>query len=169
MQTLTLPAPLWRRLAAAVYDGLLVLAICMVVLALTVIIFSYAPVPQVERVQKLLMGLGVWYYFVHSWSRGGQTLGMRAWRLRLRGGDGQTIGLLAASIRFVLMAVLCLLPVIIGGGAAWLHGWRTDPWALLLALPVLSMGWALLPGRRALHDRLSRSEVVSVPAPPRRG
>lgn len=167
MNLLTLPAPLWRRLAAAVYDGLLVIAICMAVLALTVIIFGYAPIAHAERVQKALMALAVWYYFARSWTRGGQTLGMRAWRLRLRGADGGDLRPLPASLHFLLMALLCLLPVVVGGGAAWLHGWREDPWVLLLALPLLSMGWTLLPGRRSLHDRLSHCEMVTVQPPPR--
>ena len=44
-------------------------------------------------------------YFVISWTRGGQTIGMRAWRLRVVGADGLPVAWPRALLRFVIAAV----------------------------------------------------------------
>jgi uncharacterized RDD family membrane protein YckC len=166
MNSNLLPAPFWRRLAAATYDGMLVLAIWMVIVALTVIIFSYAPLPRADRIQQAAMVLGTWFYFARSWTRGGQTLGMRAWRLGVRQVDGEGLTLTTATRRFMLMFVLCVLPLIIGGIAGYRYGWTSGPLPALILLPLFTMGALLIPGRRAVHDWLSRTEILLLPAVP---
>ncbi|MGB0514221.1 MAG: RDD family protein, partial [Wenzhouxiangellaceae bacterium] len=71
-----------RRLAAALYDGLLILALWMMG-TLPLVIVSGADVPSgnwLFRAYLLALALG---YLHLSWSRSGQTLGMRAWRIHV--------------------------------------------------------------------------------------
>ena len=55
-------------------------------------------------------------YFVISWTRGGQTIGMRAWRLRVINADGSRVGWPRALLRFVLASLSLGL---LGAGFWW--------------------------------------------------
>ena len=110
------PASLWLRLLAAVYDllPLLALAFLATVLALALTGGTLDVSRPVHRglVQALVLAL-VAAYFVLSWVRGGQTLGMRPWRLRLVRADGGTVSARQALLRFGV-ALLSLAPAGLG-------------------------------------------------------
>ena len=88
-------APLWRRLAALGYDSLLLGAVMFVSVGLLVWLYQFTGLPMVElngvakppawfaewviRGVLLLLIVGFYGYF---WRHGGQSLGMRAWRIR---------------------------------------------------------------------------------------
>ena len=75
-------------------------------------------------------------YFVISWTRIGQTIGMRAWKFKLLRDDGGKVGMLRAVARFYLAL-------------------------LSLALAGLGFWWALFdPQKRTLHDRLCGTVMV---------
>ena len=77
-------AALPRRLAAMLYDGLAVIALMFAAGAVAI---SLNRGEAVEGLAANLLGLAllvIWLgYLALSWRRGGQTLGMRAWRLHL--------------------------------------------------------------------------------------
>lgn len=130
------PAALWRRLAAAAYDLLLVLALLMVATALLIIARAGAAIDPGSLWYQLLLVSSWWLYFGWCWTHGGQTIGMRAWRLVLIDTQsGRSIGWPQAGLRF-LAAALSALPA--GLGFAWSLG---DP------------------EHRTWHDRLSRSAL----------
>ncbi|MFP5506653.1 MAG: RDD family protein [Gammaproteobacteria bacterium] len=131
-------APLWRRLAAMLYDGLLVLALLMLAIAAAFLIKGGA-IDAHHLLFRLYLLMVIALFFCGFWVAGGQTLGMRSWRLRVQREDGRLIGWWQALGRF-LLAIPALL---LGGIGLW---------------------WMLLDSeRRALHDRLSRTRVVVVP------
>lgn len=106
-------------------------------------------------------------YFVGCWVRGGQTLPMKAWRLRVVAADGRPLRTSAAALRFALALVL-LGPAAVGLGLAWRQG---DPLlvAFALAPAVVNLAWSLIDRDRGfLHDRLSRTRVVTLDPLPRR-
>lgn len=85
-------AGFWRRFFALVYDALLVMAILFLASALATatvaVVFpgfqQQHPGELAHHPLYLLYLLACWYgYYAYSWRRGGQTLGMRAWRLKL--------------------------------------------------------------------------------------
>ncbi len=130
-------APVWRRIAAGIYDFLIVLALWFATgaaaLALT---HGHLDATHVAfRLALLAITLG---YFALSWQRGGQTIGARAWKLRIEDGCGRTLRPRQAWLRAL---VLCLgaLPLGLGTAAAWFD-----------------------PARRALQDRAAGSRVVTV-------
>lgn len=162
LPSLAHPATLWRRLAAAIYDGLLVLAICMSITVLAAPALAFVGGSHDRAVLQALMVLGNWFYFTRSWTRGGQTLGMRAWHLRLRRADSDvTPSLTLASARFFLMLLLCILPLVVGGLAAMQDRVNTAAWLLLWLLPAFSMALAGIGSRRALHDLASATEMIA--------
>jgi uncharacterized RDD family membrane protein YckC len=134
-----------RRFAALVYDSFLLFALLMiytaVVLAFTrqaVLAETYGAWVYAYRA-GLIAVIGA--YYVLNWMRSGQTLGMRAWRLRAVSAAGRPLRLGAALLRFAC------------GFLAW-------PPA---ALGVL---WLYLdPEHLAVHDRLSGTRVVRLLAP----
>jgi len=125
----------WRRVVSMLYDLLLVIALLMV---LTGLVFGArrgnAFDPQ-SLWFRLLLVTGWWAYFAWCWTHGGQTVGMRAWRLVLTHRDGTAVGLAAASLRFLCAGFSALA---VGLGFAWILFDRD---------------------RLAWHDRLSRTEL----------
>ena len=119
------PAGLGRRLGAMLYDGLLVLAIWIVItaghVAVTRLVLGLPPeqvglgAAQVLSL-RLLMALSAYAFFAYFWTRGGMTLGMQAWRLRVQTTDGRPITLLQSLQRF-LVGALAFLPL--GLGPLW--------------------------------------------------
>ena len=78
------PAGLFRRLGAAVYDSLLVLATLFAATAVVLPLTGGEAVPAGTIWYPAYL-IGVSYvYFAGFWIYGGQTLGMRAWKLRRR-------------------------------------------------------------------------------------
>ena len=82
-----LPAPLRYRFAAMLYDALVVLAIWITTIVALVTLVGDAVVGA--WVQSLLF-VELYAFFAFFWCRRGQTLGMLAWRLRLRSAKGFT-------------------------------------------------------------------------------
>jgi len=93
-----------RRMIAAVYDWLLVIALMMIVSTPVIAILGDAisPANHVYQAAMLLVAVA---FFAGFWSHGGQTLGMKAWRLRLRRRDGSPVSLGRAGLRFVFATV----------------------------------------------------------------
>ena len=157
---LPLPAPLWRRLVSLGYDGLLYVALLMagLVLALPFVAFFVAddartPLHNYAVLQGygFLIGLA---YFGRSWTRGGQTLGMRVWRLQVRRLDGAPLRWPVATVRFAA----ALLPVVAG---LWLgqHFGAGAYGAMLLGyVPCLISSRG-----QALCDLVAGTEVMLLP------
>ncbi len=107
-----------RRLGALFYDSLIIIAIEMMAAGIVIAIlhallamgvFSVAPYADVSDlltnhpiwspIYTLYLAL-VWvYFFVFFWTRAGQTLGMRAWKIQIRNADGSPISTTQALIR----------------------------------------------------------------------
>ena len=138
------PAGLLRRLGAMVYDGLLVLALLMVVTALLLPLTggeAIAPerVPVLRHAYRLVLLAVVVGFNGLFWTRSGQTLGMVSWRLRVEREDGRRLG--------------------------WSDVLRRLAWAAVSLLPLgLGYLWVLFDAQsRTWHDRLSRTRVVVLP------
>ncbi|MBS0570575.1 MAG: RDD family protein [Proteobacteria bacterium] len=133
------PAPLRLRLAAAAYDLLPLIGLWFVaaVLALAVTggkLDTHTPAGKL-LVRGFVLALSA-AYFVVSWSRGGQTLGMRAWRLRLVDTDGQRVRGSRSGLRFIV----ALVSLAAFGAGFW---------------------WALVDAQgRTWHDLAARTRVL---------
>jgi len=153
-------APAWKRLAAIIYDALLVVAIVMVVGMVAQFATGGRLVDAHGQVTawwyRPLQGVVVGAYFLWSWTRGGQTLGMRPWRIRVSDAQGDAVtwgrGLIRLLVAALPLALLAIYP---------LTSMRAALWA-----PVV--GWAiwLLPSfvdrrHRAIHDMMARTEIRS--------
>ncbi|MGK0297226.1 MAG: putative RDD family membrane protein YckC [Gammaproteobacteria bacterium] len=110
------PCSLIRRLAAIFYDSLLLFA---VLFAATIILIPFAGGRAIES-ENLLYFIYLttcsFFFFVWQWTHGGQTLGMRTWKIKLFSMDSEPISWPVASKRFFLAIVSWLFA---GAGFIW--------------------------------------------------
>ncbi len=132
-------ASLARRLAAIVYDSLLILALLFLATLPFVGTRSGEPVdPGYLPYQMTLIGV-TWLFLAGFWSTSGRTLGMQAWRLSVEDRSGKSPSLAVATLRFAA-AILSWLPF--GLGFLW-QLWDKD-----------GLTW---------HDRISGTRLVHHP------
>jgi uncharacterized RDD family membrane protein YckC len=130
-----------RRFAALLYDGVLLAGLLVVFTSGAVLLNHRRAIEPatagawVHLYRAGSIGVIAGYYLL-NWTRGGQTLGMRAWHLRAVSDTGLPLAWRAAALRFVF-GVLAWAPAALG--VLWLY---IDPEHL------------------ALHDRLSKTRVV---------
>lgn len=108
------PAPLWRRLAAMLYDSFLVISLSFLVgfvnLAIQMKIYGADQLKQMTEEGQSLGGpifytallLTIFSFFSYFWISKGQTLGMQAWRLHILNESGNRISMQQALVRFVV-------------------------------------------------------------------
>lgn len=124
-----------RRLASIAYDLLLVMALLMVLTGLVFLARAGAAFDPSSGWYRALLLTAAWAYFALSWTRGGQTVGMRAWRLVVTDKDGSDVDLVAATIRYL---------------AGWLSTLAAG----------LGFVWCLVDrDRLTWHDRISRTRL----------
>ncbi|WP_026957855.1 RDD family protein [Aliagarivorans taiwanensis] len=112
-------AGFFRRLAAFIYDFFMASAIALVMtmlsLALTAIANALGVISLPDGMEhstyltqqwwsQLLIWGGVVVFFIWFWTRAGQTIGMRAWRLRVQNKDGSNISISQACLRLFTAA-----------------------------------------------------------------
>ena len=135
-----------RRLASILYDSIVVGGLMLFAAALVVIPLGLGIGQQEwEHLQQtwqmhlalraLLLAVMIGFH-LGFWTHGGQSLGMRAWRLRVVRWDGEPLRLRDALIRYA---------------AAWLS-------ALVFGLGFLWSLWDR--DRYTWHDRLSQTRLV---------
>ncbi len=133
------PPPILTRLAAMVYELLLVTAVVFVASFIVLPFVGELKTPWQRHFFQAWMLLVLFAYFAAFWLRSGQTLAMKTWRIRLVDLAGGRISLRQAAGRFVL----ALLGLTLGGAGFF---------------------WALFDrDRQFLHDRLMGTRLVRVP------
>jgi len=127
------PASIFRRVAAFVYDCLLLIAVFFVVTAVAVRINGGEAIGSPLFFYLFVLVPVALLFFSWFWMHGGQTLGMRAWKIKAVNEEGESLSLRASVIRFV--SGLVLLPVVLLPALADKH-------------------------KRGLHDRLANTRIV---------
>jgi uncharacterized RDD family membrane protein YckC len=90
-----------RRLAAMFYDALLTLAIWLVANGVLLLFTGGKAVASGNPLMTLYLLSVTFLFFGWFWTHGGQTLGMRAWRMRLQRRDGGALSWPRALGRFL--------------------------------------------------------------------
>jgi uncharacterized RDD family membrane protein YckC len=95
-------AGLFRRLFAIFYDCFLLTAILFIISAIATALNHGEAIQPRYRLYLFLVLFGLSYlYFAWFWIRGGQTLGMKTWHIRLLPRDSGKIDWKTAAIRFI--------------------------------------------------------------------
>ena len=125
-----------KRLLSTVYEALLAFAVAF----LAGVAFHGATEGRLAGGERLLfqvyLFLVLGLYFVTCWSRGGRTLPMQTWRMRIVRLDGAPVEIRRAALRYAL-AWISLLAL----GAGFLWAWLDRD-------------------RQFLHDRLAGTRIV---------
>jgi len=134
------PAGFLRRLGAACYDALLLLAVWFFATALLLPLNGGEAFRSGQWWFPLYLLAISFLFYGWFWTHGGQTLGLKAWRLKLCSSSGRAIGWKQAAIRFCAAAL---------------------SWACF----GLGFMWCLFdPEALAWHDRLSGTRLLHLPA-----
>lgn len=138
-------ASFMRRIGAMFYDFMLALSFVIVAgfffTAVVMSLFSIENVQAGSPAAKgifalvVLMTFGFYGWF---WTHGGQTLGMRAWKLKLVRQDSETITWLQALFRFCY-AIMSWIPL--GAGYLW------------MLIDKKKLSW---------HDRISKTYIIDL-------
>ena len=130
---------LFRRVAAILYDTLLVAAVLFIVTLPFIAIRGGEPVEPGSFSYQVTMVMATYVFFVGFWVRKGRTLGMQSWGLQLQDANDAIPSLATCSIRFV---------------------------AAIVSLGVLGLGflWQLIDkDKLTWHDRISGTRLVYYP------
>jgi uncharacterized RDD family membrane protein YckC len=149
-----------RRLAAFLYEGVLLFGVLMIAgwLYSTLTQQRHALQGKAGLQAFLFVVLGI--YFVWFWSRGGQTVAMKAWHIRLVTASGAPVSQTKALLRYVL-AWLWFMPALAAMYLAGLHGSGAIYGALALGvLAYANLVW-LRPDRQFWHDAVCGTRLVS--------
>ena len=135
------PAPsLLRRLAAITYDSLILLGLWLLADLLFVLVADATGHRGWPRwLFQSYLWLVAYGFFSWFWLHGGQTLGMRVWRLQLVS-DGAPLTPARTLVRFAAATLSCVL---FGLGFLWM---LVDP------------------RRQTWHDRVSSTHLILLPA-----
>jgi uncharacterized RDD family membrane protein YckC len=164
-----MPAPpvtpaLRRRLAAFTYEGVLLFGLVMVVGAAYSITTGQRHGLHGRQGMMAAQFLALAAYFIWFWTRGGQTLAMKTWHLRLQSARGGPVSLRQALARFMLSWLWFMPPWL----AAWLAGWHQSR-LLYGAMAVWVLIYALLtrltPAAQFLHDQICGTQLVDTRQP----
>ena len=131
---------LLRRLAAVAYDAFLLFALLFVATALLLPFSGGQAISSSNGLYPLYLLAVSYLYFTWCWTHGGQTIGMRAWHIRVRAARGAPVAWKEATVRY-LAALLSWAAC--GAGFLWSAVDRE---------------------RRTWHDRLSRTTLENAVA-----
>lgn len=135
-QKATRPAGAARRIAALLYDWMLLIGVYFPVTGLLLVFRGGRAFEKHDPAYLGLLVVTGFLFFSWFWTHGGQTLGMRAWRLELISTEG-----LAPTWR---QAIVRCIAAVAGGGMA-------------------GLGYLMMlfdPESRSLHDIVSRTRVI---------
>ncbi len=127
---------LFKRLIAITYDLFLLFAVLF-----------FAAVPPVVLIEgvaghylfSIYLYLITFLFYGWFWTHGGQTLGLRAWRLKVISENGEQVSWKQAFFRFL---VACLSWLLLGAGFLW----------------------ALFDSKKqTLHDHASKTQLIRLP------
>ncbi len=126
------------RALSLVYEALLLFAILFAASFVYLLLSRLLAAVPPRSVFQLYLLVVAGVYFVVQWTRGGQTLPMKTWHIKVVNRDGGALSYRAALIRYAVAAA--------GSAALGIGFW-----------------WALVDSdRQFLHDRLAGTRLVSV-------
>ena len=159
-------AGLLRRLAAAVYEGLLLAALLFITAFVLLPVVSpvssvgagnlTVPAAPVRVMLFCTLFAIAAAYFVWSWTGGRRTLPMKTWRLWIVAAGDSPPSRKAALARYLAAWIGPALAVI-----AFAALERRQPFALAFALCIANFLWAFVDSdRQFLHDRVAGTRIV---------
>jgi len=115
-----------RHLGVMVYDSLLLLSVLLAATVIAVMFNAGEAIDNNNPFFMLYLVVVSGFFYGWFWTHGGQTLGMRAWKVQLQGQQQNNISWKQAIIRFVIAIISWLA---FGMGFWWQYlGKDTQSW-----------------------------------------
>jgi uncharacterized RDD family membrane protein YckC len=152
-------AGLPRRMACLLYEGLLLFGVLMAAGLLYAGLTEQRNAMLGRHGLQAFLFIVIGVYFAWFWSRGGQTVAMKTWRIRLVRADGAPLSQTRAAARY-LLSWLWFGPALL---SLWLgHAASAAP--IVAALSAGAVGYAALvgldPDRQFWHDTVCGTRLV---------
>lgn len=152
-----------KRFACMMYEGVLLFAVVFLAG------YLFDTLTQSRHALMLRGGRQVWlfcaigFYFLICWYRGGQTLPMKAWHIRLISVTGNRPKFWQLLIRYVACWPLPLLGAAVIQALSFSTGWASVD-MLIVGAPFLIFipTWFFADGQ-FLHDRWARTALIDTP------
>ena len=129
------PATLLKQLAAMLYDSFLIFGVLFLATAIA-LLFNQGEAIESSAWFSLYLLLTLFTFYAWFWKKSGQTLGMRAWKIRIVSESGGNPDWRTCYLRllFAVLSILCF------GLGYWWRLFKPYTW----------------------HDRLSKTSIINV-------
>jgi uncharacterized RDD family membrane protein YckC len=150
----------WRRLAAVIYESLLLVSVLFFFGLFFTVFTRDSAVLSGRHAYQIFLFFIVGTYFVWFWVRGGQTLAMKTWKIKLVDYQGKPVSWFQAWLRYIL-SWLAVFPsaVLI---------WSIEAENISMMVSMIIFGYCayvalifILPGKQYLHDIFSKTRLVN--------
>jgi uncharacterized RDD family membrane protein YckC len=149
-----------RRMAAFIYEGVVLFGVVFATAFLFGTLTQQRHALQGQHALQAVLFVVLGLYFSWFWTRGGQTVAMKAWHIRLVDLHGRPVSRARAFARYCL-SWLWFAPALL---SVWLIGVRSTA-AIFSALIAGVVAYALLtrlhPSRQFLHDVLCGTRLMT--------
>lgn len=154
------PALLKRRLACMLYESMLVFGVVFIAGLLLDTLTQSRHALTMRHTRQFWLFLVLGAYFLYFWMRGGQTLAMKTWHIKLEAPGTASVPFSNAALRY-LLAWMWFLPAMALNFALGLKEWE--------GIGVIAAGmclWALTAkldkDGQFLHDKLAGTRLISL-------
>jgi uncharacterized RDD family membrane protein YckC len=148
-----------RRLACFVYEGVLLFGVVMIAGYLYSSLTQQRHALQGQLGLQLFLFVVLGIYFVWFWSRGGQTVAMRTWNIRLVTATGEQVSQPRALARY-LLAWIWFVPALGAAALAGLHSVAAIFGLITAGVLAYALLAKLHPERQFWHDVVCRTRLV---------
>ena len=158
-----------HRLLSMVYDGLLLAAVLFIAMAIFIPIAKSAGYETGHPVFSVYFLLVCFLFYAGFWTHGGQTLGMKTWKIKLLHENGQAISWGQALLRY-LTALPAWIVIMLGISTLMLDAplkmpmainWiNTLPDGVLLGIGLVMLYFDQRPNN--WRDRFSHTQIIRI-------
>ncbi|WP_026165771.1 RDD family protein [Wohlfahrtiimonas chitiniclastica] len=157
-----------KRMLAFVYDLFLIIPLMMLVTLIWLPFNHGVAIEPGHALYPLMITTCTIFtpivFYTYFWHKGGQTLGMRSWRLRVVTTHGETLSPKISATRavlFVLAIAIAFFGINYAIGVQWTTAAMIPMASALLAL--YGLGMAFFNNRTTFYDLWTQTRVVQLP------
>lgn len=150
-----------KRFVSMMYEGVLLFAVVFLADLLFDTLTNSRHGLMFREGRQIWLFIAIGAYFMISWYRGGQTLPMRAWHIKLVGDQGYRPSFKQLLLRYLLMWLLPLAGMAVTHAAVIATGWSAI-YSFAIAAPFLVFLTTFGSEKQFLHDRLAKTRIINV-------
>ncbi len=158
--------PRLRRFACMMYEGVLLFGVVFLAGYLFDTLTQSRSGLMLRHGRQAFLFLAIGIYFLACWRRGGQTLPMKTWNIRVTDRGGLPLRGSRMLLRYLLLWPLPLLAALAIAGLSRATGWASLD-LLIVCAPFSLFLWTWIdPQGQFLHDRLLGTELRDLRSAP---